>query len=785
MLSVAAMTNEIGKAGGSGLGITRKITHNEIYDAVSKGSLSAQKRLDILSMMLQVSDPKAWDNLGEDGEGKPALAGYVWIPRKGGGLSAAEDCILPIPRLKEHFGDSHPHYTMVDVDFNDETVLDHAEKIGLLHQEDSLTLLKGLLGPKTPPKADHDILTQLALLYKDDEARPAGAPQRKSRLPKGKKGWSDASKICKKTGDIASLKIAFGGYNIRSEEDLGKTTTAMLKHWVLEEPYEFTIHELLIELKKASASKDDTALAALWPMVLKRNGEESPHWPERLWDASELRYVHGEGRSRTALSVGDILIVSYNEHEGIAKEVVNQVILDDIGEVSDALVKRFHVKECGKLQKEDFRDMMLKFGNETEYLVVERMLICLATCHIQPRELVGVPWPIRTVGGSSPQWSKGRPDDFTSPDCLIPERKDPEELSDSLLDGGIHILELGESVSLRERLYDILEQGDDNPSISVPWVSRKTTSKGDATGADRTQFDVLEGALRNIFDAMDRMDIRAKRHPESIQAWRTTAKGSIEYAVWRKKEVKIGRSSMVEGLSCIMDEERLIVEVVLGPVDHSDVDLMHKTMLAVSVTENGWPKFNKLFMLKEDQWASVIDERLTGYDIHERPLIEEGLFHHLHDELRGWYEGCQVCGQVTPKDKSGVMFSEGVQNIYKISSRYADPKLPYDLGCVLYLCPVHSALLRRSRKDVFEIVEIEKLYEHLGQHPENLDKMISGLRGKPSDEASFSLHFRTFERRTKEKLGTIEWEVGNELSPEHANKFKSTLIQHLRNKYGS
>jgi len=148
--------------------------------------------------------------------------------------------------------------------------------------------------------------------------------------------------------------------------------------------------------------------------------------------------------------------------------------------------------------------------------------------------------------------------------------------------------------------------------------------------------------------------------------------------------------------------------------------------------------------------------------------------------LKSWYPGCQLCGEVTPKDDRGFETAENIRSM--ILSRgglfRGDPGA-YEPANSLYLCPRHAILLDRG---------LVRLGFMKGWET-NREKVIKSLRETesriPEDGSMFEIEVDVFEwtwqsgakQASSEKQ---DWKIRPlKLTPEHAKAVLDKLIKYV------
>jgi len=768
-------------SGDTGLGITSKITHREIYERVKNKNLSDKKRLEILSMMVKVSEP--WEELREDwrdekGDRSP-LYEEKWVPRKGGGLASPRECIVPTKGIVKALGKSHPYFVGLQIDLEDEDQRRNAVDIGLRFEEDAATLLLGLLGPDAPPEVGKSLLPTLSKLYSQNDTRPTDAPDKRERLPSPDGTWEDGSRLCSMERDsFEKLKKVFSDTNLVLESQFGNDVCKMLKDWVLEN-YRIPINSALRELKRCSGEGDELSLDALWPYILGRSNEDSGEWPEYSHRAGELFYINKEFGISSKLS--QLLVVDVDEYPELVAESSSQSILDKSHEHIAGLEARFFVKATSDMRGDDFEAMQDPDNPEG-------VLLALVTSGLRAESQVKHKWPIRAHKGRDVVFRS--PQKFNNPNCLIPEEEMEEETVTKLTKGGVNTLYIPEAGALKNAIYQTLKQADNNQEITLPYVERKTHLKADSTGDSQT-FDGLQSALKNVFEAMDLLKMDFGRPPARIVARRVEKAKAIKYVEWEGNIVEYDKTDSSGGINVEMGSDGVLkVDITHTSGLLSDRDLRQQ-IIRITNPKLGAERMLRDLLSEEELMWSSIDERLEQFvnpnRSHGRPLIEAAHQRQAKDRLRNWYEGCQVCGQVTPRDTTGSNFDSSASDIYKISSKYRDDRMQYTLGCMLYLCPTHARLLVTSGSGgTFSINEIDQLIETLDEDPSKLEDITNKLTGK---RTPMSLTFTIFEKRgTKDGEtdgGKTEFHEypGRKMKPDHSREFRKSLAMYLRNKY--
>lgn len=151
-------------------------------------------------------------------------------------------------------------------------------------------------------------------------------------------------------------------------------------------------------------------------------------------------------------------------------------------------------------------------------------------------------------------------------------------------------------------------------------------------------------------------------------------------------------------------------------------------------------------------------------------------------KLSSWYPGCQLCGDVTPRDDRGMETAETIRSmILSRGGLFRGKSDAYEPANSLYLCPRHAILLDRG---------LVKLGFMKGWET-NKEKVIQSLRdveGRiPEDGSMLQIDVEVFEWTWKSEAKQIsfdnrlDWKTRTlKLTPDHAKVVFDRLVNYVR-----
>jgi hypothetical protein len=186
------------------------------------------------------------------------------------------------------------------------------------------------------------------------------------------------------------------------------------------------------------------------------------------------------------------------------------------------------------------------------------------------------------------------------------------------------------------------------------------------------------------------------------------------------------------------------------------------------------------------------DDLIPGYvyPLYDSPSIDEGKepvsnqYPQVKNTLNRWYSSCQICGNQTPKDESGIETLETVKSIVtQIGGRYKGYRSEYSEGNCLLLCPRHQTLFDRG---LIKFPELEQ-----SEYPEIIEGLETRINEKKQSAmknpyVQLSWGCEVFEgRRSHTKTGNIkpQWlEAEITFNNKHLYEFLKNMKQFLEEK---
>ncbi|MGD0330942.1 MAG: hypothetical protein ABSB40_10995 [Nitrososphaeria archaeon] len=196
--------------------------------------------------------------------------------------------------------------------------------------------------------------------------------------------------------------------------------------------------------------------------------------------------------------------------------------------------------------------------------------------------------------------------------------------------------------------------------------------------------------------------------------------------------------------------------------------------------ERGFPKGSeideltfliyKLLKNPPISWGDLVE----GYEFPEENVV--GLYQpsilgveggkgylETRQKLQEWYHSCQICGNQTPGDESGIDTMETVKSVVSMrGGRYRSVRAGYSPDNCLLLCPMHQILYERGliRFPDFEAIEDIDILQRIEQKIEEYDKIKTENR-----QQKLSWNCEVFE-------GKFDWFGQQRISGENVNKIR-------------
>jgi len=783
LLGYKVITSDVGSSGGAGLGITHRFDEVAIVEKIQKLSgTSPEVRSKILGMMLDSEEP--WE-LDED----VGLKDMQWVPIMNKSLSKFSKTLLPTPAVVELLGNNHPWFITTDVDCSKESVVERAKELGIQCDADDEALLHtALLGPDEIWTGLNgiNILQHLQKIFQANNGFSHSLPLKRPRMPDQEGVWHDSSWLVnpEHRGKIQSL---FPERNIITPAHIGGMDVAeMAKQWLLPNPCGPTSEDLIQKLTEISqkpfAEINRTQLQNLWDLILSHLNENQSGFS--LPPQQTKSFVIEVDSELTTL--GDLFIVEDECSMIVSRDVTaTQTSLNEAEPLSDILESNFNVLNLASSRVSDLKSVISEIANSNPTpRLIERYWIILASLRRYNELVQEQVWLYK----SATQFGFTRAQNtFQQREAVIPEKEDSIEELHRMTTERLSLLWLPRDGEISNRIYEQLNRVHE--ARELPFLS--VVSKPEASSLedeDKEDWPYLTKALQNILEAIIRTENHHFMEIKNIQAYKTTNRISSDlYAQTTAGHVKVKwkESSMTE--SIILDvnheEERFELTVCVSGATLDDQVLADKLASRIAKASNRNSKnfVKKLTERDESHWENLNPE-LIGFEesIHVRPLISTGMHKEYAGSMESWYNGCQVCSRQTPMDRNGAS-QEGVVSLFRErGGRYYSDSIPYLLGNVMYLCPVHKSLYSRSKfSDLMWIPVIDKARQEIQKSPtkEKVSQMVDEIL-KGSGEIKLNVH--TYEKEPDdgepgptEKIRKVTWHK------KHASGFRDALTQYL------
>jgi hypothetical protein len=768
LLGEDILTLPVGKAGGCGLGIMKRVQEENIIEQLNSLKVANDdRRSEILVMMLDSKDPWELETLGT----------AEWIPTKGrSDLVSPSEAILPTPEMVEMFGTEHPWFIDLESDFSSERVRDRAKEIGLMvEHQSSGVLLNALLGPddiwdSLNGTALIDALTKI--FKSQDPGNSSGfSGTRRGRLPSSDGSWHDGSYVVS-TSDLQAISEIFPRENVVDKDVLGsKLAETMAKQWIVEMGGDYPPIESIIQgisEESRGDSPDRNILGGLWDIVNSKSGEigeigldnnslqnlRVPFGAESTCRIGHLAFIGGRGSKSRKVADGELL--------------QSMVLLESKNKYKEVLTNHFGALDLEEVGVEDLYQMA-KFSMSRNHsgAAIERLWLAIALVKANNEDLLKMSiWPCTSRDG----FGIAPAINHQKREALFPERGDSKERIERMIKDGMPMFTLPREGELMSLLYRRLESDKDG---NVPFVYNRKIREID--GADGVEWSVLSKAIRNILRALKAMKINHNQ-VKSVRVEKTEERiGGKLYVTLMKggRKVLWKEDDVVTNPNVIASLEGGALRVTVSTAKHnhrSDEELIEAISAALSLSK-GRRRLSELVRTEEDEWGGI-DPRISDYTpSHPRPLINEGIYGEILPILQRLYNCCQVCGRQTPRNRRGEI-QEGVVSLFKSNGRYSTQRVSYGLGNALYLCPVHKSLHDRS---LLSIPALDEAIARIRKSPEAKKEEIEKLI---TDRKDIALEVLCFERPSGEgEMRDVTFQVT--WKGDHANRFRDSLAQYL------
>lgn len=739
-----------------GLGVPERISEDVIHAKIqSLDGQSSEIRTRIHDMMLSSELP--WD-LKE-------IQSIPWVPRNDGEMKYPKKCLLPTNEMTEIFGKEHPWFIDTKIDCNAESVQQRAEEIGLMkNHSDSKLLQRALIEPEIlwDGFESNKIIQELTTLFVENPEMTS--LNRSLRLPNANgKGWSDDSWLVAED-ELEDARLIYPESNIISNTELGGVKQGeMAIKWLLPSQYGPSNTDLckkLVELSR-QADVDTNSLDALWTLLNSRK-DETGLWFEEQAATNHLKInFNGE-----VIKLNQLFIVDEDNSEWIDGEATPNVrAMDDAHLHSDLLEKRFHVNHLSA----KVNDKILERGFESTTprpLEIQRHWLLLAASRTSNQELINKNvWPMGYSDNQSDiNWKLTKLTHMqSSREALIPEPNDSGNEIKRMIKEQLPLLWLPRTGVLQTKIYEKFEGRKD-----IGRLSDLASADLDDTQLETNPWPYLTEALENILDALK--IIGADFHPtaKKIKAETTTSRIPSRLSARLKSGSTLvfwKESSGVQAISGKLDGDTVIITISTSNEKIlDDSKLRFALRKAIGLGEG---KIYELIAKKENQWHEINEDLDKEWKNHARPLIEQGLYYEMRPRLNQLYRGCQICKRQTPANRSGD-FSEGVIDLF--NSKYPWKEKTYEMGAVMYLCPNHYAIHRRS---LMNIPSLDEAIKKVKQSNEDTEEIVNSILEKTGDITLSVVTYEGIDGDAKDHTTAVEWK------DDHADKFRDIMTRYL------
>ena len=766
LLGYDILTLQVAVAGGSGLGVMKRVEEENILEKLnSLDGFDSETRSNILGMMLDSNQEWNLEELGD----------IEWVPRMDGTTVKTPYALVPTPEIKKLLGEGHPWYIDVTSDLSSDEVKRRAGEIGLLvDHQDAEILLYALLSPEEiwDGLKGTQMIEALTKIYskrvKEGEGQIVFVDQKRGRLPTDSGDWADSSWVSEPS-ETTALATLFPGVNVVDRGVLGsKRSEEMAREWIVADDSSGPGLGDIVE--RLGEEEEEATIRLLWDLIVAR-ATDLPMTFAVL--SHDLPVPIGNGETA---AIEDLAFCGPKSEAIAASESITSLkILPPDHYLKDILTEKFGALDLEAIDTDALLEAASRAeGNSHPQSSLERLWLSLALVDTRDSDLLEAPvWPSRSSGRdgvvrfeSHPAIPKGR-----TPKALFPESDDDAERIDEMISDGLPMFVLPREGPLMERIYSRLGSDEER---RVPLLSRHSHRKISDERGSEENWPFLRRAIENITKAARILEIgspvskvRASRTSLSISSELMVRLGPGASTIFWKRDPHFFNAT------ALMESGTLEVRVSTARHnDRSDEELVKAISQALKPIARNRDTLSEIIRTPEDRWAEI-DERISGIEPnHPRPLIKEGIYGDIRPKLHGYYGCCQICGRKTPKNRSGDI-QEGVVTLFRPSSRGKyKANLPYELGNSLYLCPVHRALHDRS---LVSILELDELVNEIHSDPSSREQVIADIEARSGDEI---LTIETFERPAREgEMRDIKESVV--WKKEHAKGFRRILAMYL------
>ena len=781
ILGIKVITNAVGVSGGCGLGVTHRIDEADITEMIEslKGQ-SVEVRTKIIDMMLQSETEWVIENLGR----------IPWVARTDGEFEIFENCILPTTEMIELFGKKHPWYLETNCNCNDSTVKNRARDLGIVNDhKNTKNIHNALVSPASmwPGMLGNYVLEELRKSYvRDPEINITS--ERKSRLPNSQtKEWKEDSWLIDES-IIGDLRKIYPEQNIVGKNELGisKKGLEMVEKWILPDTNGPELGALIDRFSEycSGRERDLQTVTSYWNVFQNLIEEDFP----ASSDYGDLLFPI----DREFFSLNEIMIIAEDQQEWFANEEFSNIQTIDEDDRFRALLKeKFRVIDLSDgITREELKQQIQLMKEEDDFspLNIQRYWLMIAMSNRDRLfESYSSNWLYFSTSGFGFCDINIRHD----PTALIPERKDTEDEIVRMAKNKLPLLWLPRDGEIMEKLYQILTD-----KVPGQFLGQKARAqpKGSEQNLKRSLWPALTSSMKNVVKALNILHKNGFLELE-LPGFKIDCVYQTREAIKSKLIVSLSSgaaevywkdSSSSRTILTEVDYEKKIITFTINinelDLDDNDLVLDLEKYLGAHLEITG-----KLVKYPESRWKDI--NSILGQETWEHQRMEEGMLHPARKataskDLSALYGQCQICGQITPSDRSGGAQESVVSLFRERGGRYYSEDIKEHPGNYLYLCPNHFYLYNRSRnQNLLWFPEIDKVVGEIKKNPsgntaKNYVKTVLDAQG------DINLKVRTFEKIKgdgNDRATERKWPDGITWSGVHATQFRDALTQYLAN----
>jgi len=781
ILGIKVITNEVGKSGGSGLGVTHRINENDITEMInSLDGQSLEVRSKIIDMMLQSETEWEIEELDK----------LPWTPRLDGEFEIFKNCIIPTIEMKNLFGDNHPWYLKTKCNCDDPIVKNRARDLGLMQDHNNtVDIHRALVTPLLiwPGMFGNNIIEELRKSYYRTPEMQLG-PERKSRLPDSTTTeWKEDSWLVDES-IVDDLRKIFSVHNIIGSNELGITPKSleMVKNWILPKDNGPDIEVLIDKFREYSNGKERklSTVISYWNIFKFFERKDFP----KNDDYRNLLFPVGED----VFTLAEIIIINEDQQEWFINEQFSEIqSIYELNSFSTILKEKFDVIDLsdGTTRDELRRQIKVMDNSNFSDLNIQRYWLILANIGNHDWLFTEDNWLYLTTLGFS--FCNIGLDSRTYPKALIPEKTDSLEEIERMARQKLPLLWIPRGGDIMEKIYNIL-----NENQPYNFLDRKSRAlpKGTEQNLSRSKWPALTSSMNNVLKALNILHENGSISLES-PGFKIDKVYQTREAIKSKLMV-----SLSQGSADVYWKDSYISKSILTQVDYknklitftiniNEIDLEDSHLVEELRHFLGAPaeETRKLVKNQEHMWAGINSE--LGQEDWKNQRTESGMLHParratVSSDLSDIYGQCQICGQITPSNRQGDV-QESVVSLFRESGgRYFSKDIKEHPGNYLYLCPNHFYLYRRSRgQNLLWLPQLDDVVKKIKKNSSNdfVNEMVNSVL---SSRGEINLKVMTFEKIKgdgNEHATEREWPEGITWCGSHATQFKDALTQYLAN----